>query len=519
MSEAASGPAASRRRKSIDDIRRECETTAMHRTLGPFQLVMIGIGCIIGAGVFVMTGTAASHYAGPAVALSFVIAALSCLLVCLCYAELASVLPASGASYSYAYAVLGEGFAWGLGWMLMLEFGLAGSALAVGFSGYLISLLGDFSLAVPHNVSTPFLLAVAGPEGISFTKSGGINLVAAAALLVAMLVVIRGVAHSAAINALLVVVKVGVLLGFVIVGAQHIDSANLTPFIPANEGGFRFGVEGVFRAASILFFSYLGFEAVAAAAAEARKPQRDVPIGIVGALIASTLLYVGVAITLTGVIPFRALDVPDPIAVAVSVLGMPLFAIVIKVGALAGLGSVLLVNTYAQSRICHAIARDGLLPSALARLHMRYRTPVAATISVATISAVAAAMLPISLLADLVSLGTLCVFMTVAIAVIALRNSHPQLPRPFRVPFGGIRLRGFWVGTVPVLALLSCLLMGAPVVTDIALKAAAGEWVPAAILGFYIVAGVALYLFYGRPKAAALHSAAPAGAGAASRVE
>jgi APA family basic amino acid/polyamine antiporter len=501
MSEAPSGKAPSRR-KSVEAIRRECETAAMHRTLGPFQLVMIGIGCIVGAGVFVMTGTAASHHAGPAVALSFVIAAFACLLVCLCYAELASVLPASGASYSYAYAVLGQGFAWGLGWMLMLEFGLAGSALAVGFSGYLTSLLGDFGLIVPKAAATPWLLAVAGPDGMSFAVSGGLNLVAVAALVAAMLVVIRGVAHSAAINALLVVVKIGVLTGFVIVGARHVDSANLTPFIPANEGGFRFGVEGVFRAASILFFSYLGFEAVAAAAAEARRPQRDVPIGIVGALIASTLLYVAVALTLTGIVSYRALDVPDPIAIAVNAIGMPVFAVVIKVGALAGLGSVLLVNTYAQSRICHAIARDGLLPPALARLHPRYRTPVAATISVATISAAAAAVLPISLLADLVSLGTLCVFMTVAIAVIVLRNSHPDLPRPFRVPFGGVRLRGRWIGTVPVLALLSCVLMGAPVLTDIALKAASGEWIPAAILGSYITAGAALYLFYGRPRTA-----------------
>lgn len=494
------------RRKSIEEIRRDHEDVAMHRTLGPFQLVMIGIGCIIGAGVFVMTGTAASHYAGPAVALSFVIAAFACLLVCLCYAELASVLPASGASYSYAHAVLGEGFAWALGWMLMLEFGLAGSALAVGLSGYLASLLGDFGVIVPDPISTPLLLAVAGPGGTSLVQSGSVNLVAAAALLLAMLVVIRGVAHSAAINALLVVVKVGVLMGFVAVGAQHIDTANLNPFVPANEGGFRFGMEGVFRAASILFFSYLGFEAVAAAAAEARRPQRDVPIGIMGALIASTLLYVAVALTLTGIISFRELDVPDPIAIAVGALGMPVFAVVIKVGALAGLGSVLLVNTYAQSRICHAIARDGLLPPSLARLHDNYRTPVAATICVATISATAAAMLPISLLADLVSLGTLCVFMTVAIAVVALRNSHPDLPRPFRVPFGGFRIAGKWIGTVPALAFLSCILMGAPVLTDIAQKAASGEWIPAAILGTYVAVGLLLYLGYGRPRAAALRA-------------
>ncbi len=489
-----------RRRKTIEDIRRDLAESPMRRSLGPVHLIMIGVGCIIGAGVFVMTGTAASHYAGPAVALSFAIAALACALVCLCYAELSSVLPASGASYSYAHAILGEGFAWGLGWMLMLEFGLAGSALAVGLSGYLTSLLSDFAITVPAAISTPMLKAVTTPQGIGFVASGGINLVAVAALIAVMLILIRGVTHSAALNAVLVIIKVGVLLGFAAVGAGHIDKANLTPFIPPSEGGFRFGVAGVFRAASILFFAYLGFEAVAAAAAEARRPQRDVPVGIVGALIASTLLYIGVALTLTGIVSFRALDVPDPIAVAVTILGMPFFALVIKAGALAGLSSVLLVNTYAQSRICHAIARDGLLPPALAYLHPRFRTPVVATCVVAMISAVAAALLPISLLADLVSLGTLCVFITVGLAVIALRNSHPELPRPFRVPLGGLWIRGRWIGTIPLLAVLACVAMGAPVLIDIVTQAASGSWQPAAFLSVYISVGVAIYLFYGRRR-------------------
>ncbi len=485
-----------RARKSIESIRHDHETLAMHRHLGPVQLVMIGIGCIVGAGVFVMTGTAASHYAGPAVALSFIIAAVACLFVCLCYAELAAALPAAGASYSYAYVVLGRGFAWGLGWMLMLEFGLAGSALAVGFSGYLVSLLADFGIMLPHALSTPWLLA-GGPAGGGFTISGSVNLIAVLALMVAMMIVMRGVAHSAAVNAMLVMIKICVLVGFVVVGAPHIDTQNLHPFIPPNEGGFRFGLEGLLRAASILFFSYLGFEAVAAASAEARRPQRDVPTGIIGALAISTLLYVAVALTLTGIISYRALDVADPIAVAVNAIRMPVFALIIKVGALAGLGSVLLVNTYAQSRICYAIARDGLLPARLATLHGRFRTPVAATLAVACISALAAASLPISLLADLVSLGTLCVFITVAIAVIVLRNSDPDLPRPFRVPLGGVRIAGRWIGTIPVLAILSCGLMGVPVLADIVLKALSGDWVPGAILLAYVAVGALIYLRYG----------------------
>jgi APA family basic amino acid/polyamine antiporter len=484
-------------RKPIDAVRGELEAGGMKRALGPVQLIMIGIGCIIGAGVYVMTGAAAANYAGPAVILSFAIAAVACGFICLCYAELASVLPASGASYAYAYTVLGEVFAWGLGWMLLFEFGLAGSALAVGFSGYLTSLLGDFGIEIPAALSTSFIRAEAGPGGVHFVADGGINLVAAAALAAVTAVLIRGITQSAAVNALLVVIKAGVLIGFVAVGAGHVDAANWTPFIPANEGGFRFGSEGIFRAASILFFAYLGFEAVATAASEARRPQRDVPLGILGALVISTVLYGAVALVMTGLVPFRALDVPDPIAVAVGAVGMPVLAVIIKVGALTGLASVLLMNTYAQSRICHAISSDGLLPAPFAQLHSRFRTPAAATMLVAGASAVAAALLPITLLADLVSLGTIGVFTVVAIAVMWLRTTHPELERPFRVPFGGIRVRGMWIGTVPVLALLSCALMAGPVLIDIVGKAVAGEWIPALILIVYIGSGAAIYLLYG----------------------
>jgi APA family basic amino acid/polyamine antiporter len=431
------------------------------------------------------------------VILSFAIAALACGFICLCYAELASVLPASGASYAYAYTVLGEVFAWALGWMLMFEFGLAGSALAVGFAGYLSSLLGDFGIHIPAAVSTSWIRAEAGPGGIDFVTGGGVNLIAVAALATVTGVLIRGVTQSAAINALLVVIKAGVLIGFVAVGVGHVDAANWTPFIPANEGGFRFGTEGIFRAASILFFAYLGFEAVATAAAEAKHPQRDVPLGILGALAISTLLYGAVALVMTGLVPFRALDVPDPIAVAVGAVGMPVLAVIIKMGALTGLASVLLMNTYAQSRICHAISSDGLLPAPFARLHARFRTPAAATILVASVSALAAALLPITLLADLVSLGTIGVFTVVAIAVMYLRTTHPELDRPFRVPLGGVWIRGVWIGTVPVLALLSCALMAGPVLIDIVGKAAAGEWIPAIILIVYIASGAAIYVLYG----------------------
>lgn len=488
-------------RKPIDAVRRDADNTGMHRTLGPLQLVLIGIGCIVGAGVYVMTGIGAAHYAGPAVVLSFLIAAIACGVICLCYAELASVLPASGASYAYAYTVLGEVFAWGLGWMLMLEFGLAGAALAVGFSGYLTSLLGDFGVAIPDALSNSWLRADTAGGGSRLVAGGGVNLVAVGALAVVALVLVRGTRHSAVVNTLLVVIKVGVLIGFVFVGAGHVDSANWTPFIPENQGGFSYGTAGIFRAASILFFAYLGFEAVATAAAEARKPQRDVPVGILGALLASSVLYGAVALVMTGLVPYTALDVPDPIAVAVGAVGMPVLAVIIKTGALTGLASVLLVNTFAQSRVCHAMASDGLLPPAFGALHNRFRTPALATIVVASVSAVAAALLPISLLADLVSLGTICVFSVVAIAVMKLRTTHPELERPFKVPFGGVRVGGIWIGVVPVLALAACVLMAAPVFLDIVAKAAGGEWIPAVLLIVYIASGVAIYLGYGHGHA------------------
>ncbi|MGN6268896.1 MAG: amino acid permease [Sphingomonas sp.] len=484
-------------RKSLEAVRTEAVATGMRRTLGPIQLVLIGIGCIIGAGVYVMTGTAAANYAGPAVVVSFGLAGLACAFTGLCYAELSSVLPVSGASYTYAYAALGEVVAWGLGWMLMLEFGLAGSALAVGFAGYLGSLLGDFGIHLPAVVSSSLIRGEITPAGLHFSFAPTINLVAPAALALATAVLIRGVSHSAAVNTLLVIVKIGVLLGFVAVGSRHVDAANWTPFLPANEGGFRYGVPGVLRAASILFFAYLGFEAVATAASEARKPQRDIPIGILGSLLVSTIVYAVVALILTGLVPYRSLNVPDPIAVAVSAIGLPVVAVVIKVGALTGLGSVLLVNTYGQSRILYSMAADGLLPPAFARIHPRFSTPANGTILVAAISAIAAALLPISLLADLVSLGTAAVFTTVAICVMWLRSARPDLPRPFSVPLGGVRVGRLWIGVVPVLAILFCLTMMGPVLTDIVGKAIHGEWIPATILFSYILVGALLYWRYG----------------------
>jgi APA family basic amino acid/polyamine antiporter len=327
-----------------------------------------------------------------------------------------------------------------------------------------------------------------------------LNLVAVAAVAFFTAVLVRGVTHSARLNAFMVIVKIGVLVAFVIVGAPHVHTANWHPFLPPSQGGFAFGWLGVFRGASILFFAYLGFEAVATAALEARRPQRDIPIGILGSLLVATLLYIAVALVLTGLVPYSKLNVPDPVAVAVDVVGWPALTLLIKLGALAGLSSVLMINTFAHSRVWFAMSDDGLLPRFICAIHPRFRTPYLGTILVAGIAAAGAAFLPIAILGDLVSLGTGVVFLTVAVSTMWLRSTEPDLPRPFRVPFGGIRIGGAWIGVVPVLSILLTIVMIAPVLGDIAYKASNGDWIPAVILILYVIAGAALYACYGLRK-------------------
>ncbi|MEZ5498110.1 MAG: amino acid permease [Steroidobacteraceae bacterium] len=485
-------------KKSLAHIRAETENHGLKRSLGALQLMLLGIGCIIGAGVYVMTGTAAANYAGPAVTISFLVAGAACAFTALCYAELASTLPVSGSSYTYTYAALGEVFAWGLGWLLMLEYGLAGSALAVGLSGYLSSLLADFQVIVPESLRSPMVQSITTPTGTRFALTSNVNLVAVIMLAAVATVLIRGVSHSAAVNAVMVVIKVTVLLIFVAVGVAYVNPVNWHPLIPPNEGGFQFGVPGILRAASILFFAYLGFETVSTAALEARNPQRDMPIGILGALIICTVLYIMVALVLTGLVPYRELGVADPIAVAMNATRQPALAVLIKSGAVVGLTSVLLVNTYGHSRICFAMSRDGMLPRLFSDVHARWHTPHRGTMVVAGISAVAAATLPISILGDLVSLGTAAAFSIVAISVMWLRTTHPQLHRPFRVPLGGRHIGGVWVGIVPLCALLLCLGLIGPVLIDIIAKAMAGDVLLAVILGLYLLAGALIYVLYCR---------------------
>ena len=487
-------------RKSVATLQREAGQQGLKRSLGALNLVLLGIGCILGAGIYVMPGNAAAHFAGPAVMLSFIIAGGACALTALCYAELASTIPVSGSAYTYCYAAMGEVFAWSIGWLLVLEYGMAAAMLAVGFSGYFTSLMRDLGVVIPAAFATPLIEAIPSGHGTVFNFTGACNLIAAAAIGVVTVVLTLGISTSAAVNNFLVAVKVAVLVVFIAIGVDAVNPANWTPFIPANEGGFVYGWQGVMRAASILFFAYLGFETVSTAAAEARNPERDLPIGILGSLIACTVIYIVVAAVLTGVVPYRELGVPDPIAIAVDRMGHPGFAIMVKIGALMGLSSVLLVNAYGQSRVTFAMSRDGLLPPLFSQLHERFKTPHLGTILLGIIAALAAALLPLSLLGDLVSIGIGLAFMVVALSVMWLRSTQPDLVRPFRVPFGGFRVGRFWVGYVPVCATVMCLVMIVPVILDLVRQATLGHPAPLLFLAGYALAGVVAYFGYAMPR-------------------
>ncbi len=496
MRDKASGRGRLLARKSLATLQREAGQQGLKRSLGPLNLVLLGIGCILGAGIYVMPGNAAAFFAGPAVMLSFVVAGSACALTAFCYAELSSTMPVTGSAYTYCYAAMGEVFAWFIGWLLILEYGMAAATLAVGFSGYFTSLMRDFGVHIPATLATPLIEASSSGHGTVLTLTRSFNLVAALAIGVVTVVLTLGISASAAVNNFLVIVKVSVLIAFIAIGIGAVDPSNWTPFIPPNEGGFAYGWQGVMRAASILFFAYLGFETVSTAAAEARNPERDLPIGILGSLIACTIIYIIVAAVLTGAMPYRELGVSDPIAIAVDRMGHPGFAVLVKIGALMGLASVLLVNAYGQSRVTFAMSRDGLLPPLFSTLHKRFKTPHLGTVLLGVIAAAAAAFMPLSLLGDLISIGIGLAFIVVALSVMWLRTTQPDLHRPFRVPFGGFHVGRFWVGYVPLGAILLCFAMIVPVIVDLVRQALLGQPAPILFLIVYALAGVLTYFGY-----------------------
>ena len=432
-------------KKSVAAIQAESEHGELKRTLSAANLTSLGVGCIIGAGIFVMTGQAAAQYAGPAIILSFVLAGLCCAFAGLCYAELASMLPVSVSAYSYSYASLGELVAWIMGWLLLLEYGVAASTVAVGWSGYVVSFLGNFGIVIPPALTTPTLKFDAATHALTYT--GGFNVPALIGILSMSGLLVVGVKESATVNNVIVFIKVAVVLLFIGAGVFYIDPANWHPFIPAETESGQYGMTGILRAAGIVFFAYVGFEAVSTAAQEAKTPQRDIPIGILGSLFICTVLYMLVAGVLTGIVHYSTLGVPDPIAKAVDAIGLGWLSFFVKVGAIAGLTSVMMVLLYGQTRIFYTMARDGLLPGMFAKVHSKFQTPYVNTILVGLVIGVVAATTPIDILGDLVSLGTLTAFAIICFTVLYLRKKHPELPRPFKVPFSP---------HFPVLGILFC---------------------------------------------------------------
>lgn len=477
-------------RKSIAQVQRETEASELKRTLGKWNLLLLGVGCIIGAGIFVRTGSAAALHAGPAVLLSFVVAGIVCAFAGLCYAELSSTLPVSGSAYTYGYTTLGEFVAWVMGVLLLLEYGIAASVVAVGWAGYVVSLLADFGIHIPATLT--------GPAGYTLMKDGApvlidghtvttiFNLPAFLVCVVLSVLLVIGVSESAKVNNVIVAIKVSVLTAFIVVGGMivlshfgDLSAKNWVPFIPENQGDGKFGVDGIMRAASIVFFAYIGFEAVSTAGQEAKNPGKDMPFGIIGSLVVCTIIYMLVAAIMTLLVPYASLNVPDPVAVVVDSFGAEWawLAKTIKIGAIIGLTSVVLVLMYAQTRIFYTMARDGLLPKVFATVHPKFKTPWVNTLLVGLLTAIAAGFFDINVLGDMTSVGTLAAFAIVCLSVIYLRRAAPELPRGFKVPLYPV---------TPILGILSCIYL----ITT----------VPVPTLMFflwYMLGGVVLYFVYG----------------------
>jgi APA family basic amino acid/polyamine antiporter len=421
--------------KRIADITAAAEANELHRTLDARALVLLGIGAIIGTGIFVLTGTAAANHAGPALIVSFLIAGFGCALAGLCYAEFAAMIPACGSACSDSDATLGEFIAWFIGWNLILEYLFAAATVAVGWSGYVVSLLHQIGIELPPALTNaPF---TKGTGHFEIIRTGAlINLPAVLVVAAITTLCYVGIRQSARFNSFIVVVKVAVILLFIAFGVWYVNGANWDPFIPPNAGKFgQFGWSGIFQAAGIIFFAYIGFDAVSTAAQEASNPQRDMPKGILLSLLICTILYIAVSAVLTGMVPYPELNSPAPVAVALDrypALGW--LAGLIKLGAIAGMTSVMLVMLLGQPRIFYAMSLDGLLPPVFRKVHPKYKTPYVGTLITGIIAATVAGLFPVTILGELVSIGTLLAFTIVCIGVLVLRLRQPELPRPFRVP-------------------------------------------------------------------------------------
>ena len=460
------------------EVQADSKHNTLKRHLTATNLTLLGVGCVIGAGIFVLTGTAAALHAGPAVALSFIISAFGCLLAGLCYAEFSSMIPVSGSAYTYGYATMGEFVAWIIGWDLILEYLFGSATVAVGWAGYVTSFLADFGIVIPPSMcQSPFVFDVNG-----WHASGAfINFPAVFIVVLMTTLLVVGIKESAKFNNIIVLIKVTVILLFIGFGISHINLANWTPFIPANTGTFgHFGWSGVLTGAAVVFFAYVGFDAVSTTSQEAINPKRDVPRGILFSLLICTVLYIAVSLVLTGILNYKYLNVEAPIALAINSAGPTLTWLrpIIKIGAIAGLSSVVLVLLLGQSRVFFTMASDGLLWKSFAKTHSKFKTPHITTIVTGSFAAFFAGLFPIGLLGEMVSIGTLLAFVIVSIGIILLRKAEPDAIRGFKTP---------WVPFVPILGALVCFAQMASLPLD--------TWMR--LIGWMLI-GFLIYFTYGR---------------------
>ncbi len=458
------------------------EAHELHRALGPWQLIALGIGAIIGAGIFVITGHAAATYAGPGVVISFMIAGLGCFFAGLCYAEFACMIPVAGSAYTYTYATMGRFLAWFIGWNLVLEYLAAASTVAVGWSGYFVQLLSQLGIVIPRALSSA-PLAMTSLTDISYTGSV-LNLPAMLVVGLATTMLVIGIKASAQFNAVMVVIKLVIVVLVIGFGLPLIMGDNLEPFIPPNTGTWgEFGWSGVFRATGVIFFAYIGFDAVSVAAQEARNPQRDMPIGILGSLLICTVLYILMSLTMTGLAPYTSLNVAYPVFVAINNAGPQLawLGFLVNVGAVVGLASVVLVLLLGQSRVFYAMSRDGLIPPLYCRVHPTFRTPWIGTIVTGMFAGLLAGLVPLSILGELVSIGTLLAFAIVCAGILILRVARPNYHRPFKTPL-------VWI--VAPLGMAMCIFMMAFLPFDTWLR-----------LVVWTIIGLVIYFTYGQSHA------------------
>lgn len=450
----------------------EAEGLSLHRTLGPWGLTALGIGAVIGGGIFVITGKAAAEHAGPAIMLSFILAAICCTFCALAYAEFAAMVPVSGSAYTYTYATLGELAAWFIGWMLILEYGVSASAVAVSWTGYFLSLLQHFDITLPAALTQAPLDAKLRPTGAIA------NIPAATIVLLLTWLCYVGIRKSSAMNMAMVILKSGLIVLVIVVGWKYVNPELWTPFIPESQGHGKYGWEGVLRGASMVFFAYIGFEAVSVAAQESHKPQKDMPIGMMASLAICTVLYIGMAAVMTGLAPYYTLGTDEPVVTAIAAHpALNWLRIVVEVGALVGLSSVVLVMIIGQPRIFMIMARDGLLPPVFTKIHPKHRTPHINTVITGIGIALLAALFPLDILGDMTSMGTLIAFAAVCAGVLILRRTQPDLPRPFRIPFA-------W--PICISGILSCLVLLSTM--------SAHNWM---LMAIWTGIGFAIYFAYG----------------------